>query len=293
MNENPYSYRQLVNEISELTGLDQATVEEKVWAEALNPGHNVACDAANFSLDFHVYGEQMERFYREADGFIFETMAEACRNGKRAVMEVIKRRIENYLETRKTRRINILMLGDGTGSDTLYLSAAFKDAASLFYFDVPGSKTFEFATRRFERQGAPVEIITDYERIPRDFFDTVVSLEVLEHLPQPSEAIGGMSGFMKTGAISLITESFGAVGATFPTHLKSNLRYVGHTPLMFLKHNLLLTFYNRQPGLRFRPMEFTKKSAVNFSDKLSVYADRDVIKPLVKNFIKRTVKREA
>jgi len=34
-----------------------------------------------FGIDFHIYNEKMERFYKETNAFIFETMVEACRPG--------------------------------------------------------------------------------------------------------------------------------------------------------------------------------------------------------------------
>jgi hypothetical protein len=56
------------------------------------PGANVLESAIKFGIDFHIYNEKMERFYQETDAFIYETMVESCRFGKRLVMEKNKRK---------------------------------------------------------------------------------------------------------------------------------------------------------------------------------------------------------
>jgi len=155
----------------------------------------------------------MEKFYQETDAYIYETMVESCRFGKRLVMEKIKERIDNYmnLNLKNKSKLNILMFGDGVGSDTIYLYSFYKDKANFYYFDVTGSKTFDFAQKRFKKYNVDVRIITDYNKIPKNFFDVIVSLEVLEHLPDPVKAIKDISEFLRVGGIVLVTESFGAV----------------------------------------------------------------------------------
>jgi SAM-dependent methyltransferase len=245
-----------------------------------------------FGIDFHIYNEKMERFYQETDAFIYETMVESCRFGKRLVMEKIKERIDNYmnLNLKEQSKLNILMFGDGVGSDTIYLYRFYKDKANFYYFDVPGSKTFDFAQKRFKKYNVEAKIITDYNKIPKNFFDVIVSLEVLEHLPDPVKAIKDISEFLKIGGIALITESFGAVQFNFPTHLRSNLKFEGKTPFLFLKFNLVLTYFNQDFFLMFKPMEFTKKEKILIRDYLNLILTKPILKAYLKGVFKRCLR---
>jgi SAM-dependent methyltransferase len=236
----------------------------------------------------------MERFYQETDAFIYETMVESCRFGKRVVMERVKQRIDNYisLNLKSKSKLNILMFGDGAGSDTIYLYTFYKDNANFYYFDVPGSKTFDFAQKRFKKYNVEAKIITDYNNIPRNFFDVIVSLEVLEHLPDPVKAIKDISEFLKIGGIVLVTESFGAVQFNFPTHLKSNLKFEGKTPFLFLKFNLVPTYFNQDFSLIFKPMEFTKEEKILIKDYLNLILTKPILKAYLKEVFKRCLKRK-
>jgi SAM-dependent methyltransferase len=279
---NPCDLETLCKEISEITGLNIKTVCQKVWKEALMVGANVVEDALKYDLNFHEYDEKMEKFYKDSYAFIFETLVESCRPLKQEVIRVIKERIEKYIKEKKKQQINILMFGDGVGSDTIYLYRFLKDKATFYYFDVPGSKTFNFALKRFARHNIQVKLLTEYHKIPQNFFDIVISLEVLEHLPNPIEGIKDINSFLKTGGKALITESFGAVVLNFPTHLKTNLKYSGKTPFLFLKHNMILTYYNTSPLLFLRPMEFEKKEKTSLSDWLKLISN----KPIIKNYLR-------
>jgi SAM-dependent methyltransferase len=274
----------LVDEIAELTGADRSVVAHRVWIEALNQTSNVTDAAKDFGLQPHVYSEQMEQFYRETDAFIFETMIESFRNGKRAVLADAEARIREYQATRQSARAEVLMFGDGTGSDSSYFHHSLGEAIRLSSFDVPGSKTFEFAARSFAKHRLPVEVITEFEQIPEGKFDVVVSFEVLEHLPDPQQAIHDIARFLKPNGIALITESFDAVISCFPTHLWSNAQYAKRTPLMFAKAGLILTYVNTASRLKFRPTEYTKKVPVTRGERLGVLLNRQVSGELLKGF---------
>lgn len=268
------TFNELINEITDLTGLNKAEVEEKVWKEALNPGSNVKKDAIKYDVDFHIYNPKMENLYRQSYGFVFETYVESFRSGKRRVMKLIESRITNYIEQGE-REIKILMLGDGIGYDLTRLYNHFKHA-EFYYFDVPGSKTYDVAIKRFRKYNVEVNLINNYEDIPHDFFDVIVCLEVLEHLPDPPEAIENIYKFLKVNGIVLITESFDNVGSNFPTHLKSNVKYAGRTQFLFHKYGLVLNYYSKEESLIFRPTEYLKRKR-KFKDKLNLYFDRQIV----------------
>ena len=63
----------------------------------------------------------------------------------------------------------------------------------------------------------------------------VVCFEVLEHLPEPEQAIRDIATMVKPAGIALITEDFGDIAEHLPTHLKSTSSLAGTTPFLFLK----------------------------------------------------------
>lgn len=272
----------VVNEISELTGLDKALVRKKVWAEALGNGVNVCEEARHYKITPHIYDERMEALYREGYGFIFETMVEGCRHLKHSVQQVLSQRIRAYKERIGVEPVKVLMLGDGCGSDSLYLAATFGEHIDLWYFDVGASRTYEFAQKRFQKHGIPIHFISDPSALPEAFFDVVVCFEVLEHLPDPHEGIATIERVLTIGGVALVTESFSSILPPYPTHLISNRRYSGRTAFMFLRHNLYMTFVNNNdPRLIFRPTEYTRLRRCGAREKIALATNRYAIRGLL------------
>jgi 2-polyprenyl-3-methyl-5-hydroxy-6-metoxy-1,4-benzoquinol methylase len=170
--------------------------------------------------------------------------------------------------------ICILIFGDGTGNDSLYLAS---HGFRVDYFDVPGSKTFEFAIKRFDAYGFlghSIRTLPDYESCLNQEYDIVISFEVLEHLPDPITTIRDISSVLKNGGIALITEDFGDITARLPTHLRDNAKYSGQTSFLFLRHNMLLSWYSQQT--LFKPMEFKKMATISAGAWWSLLRDYNV-----------------
>jgi len=280
-----HSYKNIVDEISHLMDLDIESVRYRVWKESLQVGSNVIEEFKEFEVKSHIYDSKMEKFYKQSYSFIFETLVESCRPGKRLVQQRVLERIEKYLKKQNIQKteLKILMFGDGCGSDSIYL---YEHGFRPTYFDVPGSKTFEFAMKRFNKFKISIEKIDNYNLIPKNYYDVVICLEVLEHLPEPIETIQSISNFLRNNGIALITESFGAILDCFPTHLLSNLKYDGKTPFLFLRAGLVLNYYSYGQSLNFKPMEFIKKQ-VTIKDKLKLLSDKIIIKNLIKCWLRR------
>lgn len=282
----------VVNEISELTGLEKTLVRKKVWAEALDNGVNVCEEALTYNVTPHIYDESMETLYREGYGFIFETMVEGCRHLKHLVQQVLSQRIRAYGERNGLESIKVLMLGDGCGSDSLYLASTFGEQIELWYFDVGDSRTYEFAQKRFQKHGIPIRLISDPRALPEAFFDVVVCFEVLEHLQAPHEGIATIERVLRIGGIALATESFANVQPPYPTHLRSNLKYTGRTAFLFLRHNLYMTFFNKDSRLIFRPTEYTRLQRCGVREKIALATNHYAIRGLLSGTIwsmKRTI----
>lgn len=274
----PLTQKEIVDEIIELTGLPSDLVKRKVAQEFRSP-NSLILEAADQKIDSFVYNEKMEAFYKETDIWIFSLAVEFSRWPRRRMFANVQNRFARYLQDpkRHNEKTRVLMLGDGIGSDTIALFQLYGDRAEFYYFDVPGSKTFDFAVKRFKKYNTTPQILTEFHGIPKNFFDMVICLEVLEHLPDPLQSIHEIAEFLKDEGCALVSECFLGVTPQFPTHLKSNLRYAGRTPFLFLSQGLCLTYCCKDPLILFKPMEFLKKSSMNSWDRWRVYLNPIVL----------------
>jgi 2-polyprenyl-3-methyl-5-hydroxy-6-metoxy-1,4-benzoquinol methylase len=271
----PVEFDDIVDEIVRHTDLARDEVRARFWREALEGGWNVAQDVRRFGVTPHHYDANMACLYAQGDGFIFETLAFWARTARQLWIRRATDRLRAYGERhgRAQRDLNILMLGDGTGNDSLYLAA---HGYAVDYFDVSGSRTFEFARRRFESLGAlghGVHLVSNSGEIQLGSYDAALSFEVLEHLPDPRSAIRNMGSFLRPKGIALVTEAFGRVS---PTHLAANTRFDGRTAFLFHRHGLSLTWYSRNP--RFKPMEFTKTGDRSARTLVALLRDPNVLR---------------
>jgi 2-polyprenyl-3-methyl-5-hydroxy-6-metoxy-1,4-benzoquinol methylase len=264
----PLTFQQIVDEIVQFTDIPRQEVEHRVWMEAIDRGWNVQQDITLFQVTPHYYNKKMEQLYRESYGFVFESLVFWAKPNRQGWAESAVKRLKLYAKDRNLshEKLKILMLGDGTGNDSLYLV---KNGFKVDYYDVPGSRTFDFAMKRFDFYGllGSINPLTDYNSCGGQY-DAIASFEVLEHLTDPFAAIRDIYSWLKIGGIALITEAFARVDNIHPTHLAANAKYDGTTPFMFFKHGMLLSWYNRKYW--FKPMEFVKleKSSLLSANKL-------------------------
>ena len=245
----------ITEEISDCFDYDEDQVEDRLVKELFETGHNVRQAAKDFRITAHQYDDKMEEFYRNTDAFVFEGIID----NEKLYRKLISNRIIEIVEKQfcGAKHVKILDLGAGVGSDCINLVKSGYTNIIYFEFDGPSCK---FAKYRFDKYGiaSNVEIINELYKIPKNCFDIVISIEVLEHVKDPKGMVKELHSYLKKEGIAIITESFNRVGPDFPTHLKSNLPYSGRTISLFESQgSTLLDGY-----LDFRPLIFAKGLAL-------------------------------
>lgn len=122
----------------------------------------------------------------------------------------------------------VLVLGDGIGDLTWYLRTQGIEAV---YHDLADSLTSRFARFiHWKRQGEPMPLYLTSTFSPishRDkYYDAIVSLDFLEHVPNVAEWTAAIKAALKPGGLFVAQNAFG-IGSdgSMPMHLKVNDRY--------------------------------------------------------------------
>jgi 2-polyprenyl-3-methyl-5-hydroxy-6-metoxy-1,4-benzoquinol methylase len=231
--------------VADFFDLPEADVRKRLQAEYENPGAAVAeawRDAAPETP------QDVTRFYEETTSYVFDLAADNCRDRRRPLWTAILDRLA--LAPGK----DVLAFGDGIGTDSIALTRA---GYRVTYFDVPGV-TSRFARFCFEREGLAdrIALINRAEDLPEEGFDAILSIEVLEHLPDPVGTMERFFRLVRENGVVLLTESFESVGPDYPSHLEGNYRYAGRTHRIMESIGFANTYFNGNPINR--PMEFRK-----------------------------------
>lgn len=259
----------LMREIVDCGGLAATDVEQRWARENAELGWNVNQDARRYGVTAHQHDAAMERLYREGDGFIFETLNYWITPNRQQWSARGLARLQRYCHEQgiAPAALRLLMLGDGSASDTLMLLG---HGFRPHYYDVPGSLTSAFSRARFAARGVAgqVDVIDDFERLKDGSYQALWCYDVLEHLPALPQAIHDMSAMLAPDGIALITESCEHVRPDLPTHLAINRQYAGRVPRLFHAAGLALRHF--VPGSDYRPCEYRK--LVNPSQAVRLHA---------------------
>jgi 2-polyprenyl-3-methyl-5-hydroxy-6-metoxy-1,4-benzoquinol methylase len=212
---------------------DESSIRDRLLNEYTLSGINVLEDFYNFKqnhdINYFEYNENMDIFYTQTDGFLFELAAWHCTydrwRWKINLLTDIKKRF-------KKKDLKILLIGDGLGFDSLFLYQNLKNI-EITYFEFEDSKSFNFAKNMFIDNNAEIKQIGKLNEIKQNYYDVVICLDVLEHIASPKIIINNIYDYLNNKGVTYISEAFGAVELLRPTHLKSNIKYVGKIINMF------------------------------------------------------------
>jgi SAM-dependent methyltransferase len=244
---------QIARTVAAFFDLPDSDVRERLQNEYENPGVVVA---EAWETASPKTPKEVTRFYEETTAYVFDLAADNCRDRRRPLRAAVMTRLA------RAAAKDVLAYGDGIGSDSIALTRA---GYRVTYFDLPGV-TSRFARFRFEREGLGDEIavVDRAGALPNEGFDAILSVEVLEHVPDPVGTMERFYDLLRHNGVALLTESFESVGPDYPSHLEGNYQYAGRTHQIMESIGFASTYFNANPINR--PMEFRKVSPSRSGD---------------------------
>jgi SAM-dependent methyltransferase len=219
------SNRRLVELMASVTGELIEVVRRRLREEETRLGTNVRREILLRGIEPHVWSEQLLDFYRESNAFLYESVS-----WSRYPLKLKMRNwIAEFLNRKFGRPVNVLVFGDGPGFDSLHLAQA---GHEVTYFEVSGYGS-KFAEEIFRSSQSSVRLTTDTQSYGDASFDVILCLDVLEHLPDPTQAISDFSRWLRPGGLLLVSAPFYLVTLDYSTHLKSNRRFSGDLENLF------------------------------------------------------------
>lgn len=207
--------KDIVMEISQFTGQQEADVWAKARREASKAGTLVA-EAWNEANPQS--SKAIEEFYQKTDAYLYDLPIEHQR-GLRVSWEKDLIKLLNKLGAE-----TIFDFGGGTGEDAMHFA---KNGLKTTYYDLPG-KTYDFACWRFKQRSLPIKTTNKLTQQLEGKFDSLVSIEVLEHVNDPVATVDQMRKLVRVGGNLILSESFTLLGQEYPSHIegRENLHQV-------------------------------------------------------------------
>ena len=219
----------LIDLIAKVSGEPPQTVASRLLEEEKCLGTNVRNDLKTFGLKPHEWSDRLIQFYSQTNAFLYETAV-----WNRAPLKCeVRAWIIQYLQQHSVKPLKILSFGDGLGFDSAALAGA---GHEVVYFE-PSQPCVEFAKTVFAANGVQVRIEQTPEGIQGEQFDAMISLDVLEHVPDPSSLVATYAGWLKPNGLLIAHSPFFLVYPYYSTHLRSNQKYSGDWSL-YRRHGL-------------------------------------------------------
>jgi len=163
------------------------------------------------------------KFYEETDAVLYELVIWNM-NGH---MRRWRRWTRKYLEKWCGDGAKVLCVGDGLGFDSSYFAQL---GYEVTYFEHCGY-SLKFAEKVFAETDANIHVVTDEGQIEQRYYDAVICLDVLEHVPDVEGFVGKVGGYLCEGGKLIVHAPFYMIHRGKPTHLISNRRHSGSMSL--------------------------------------------------------------
>jgi 2-polyprenyl-3-methyl-5-hydroxy-6-metoxy-1,4-benzoquinol methylase len=209
----------IVKWLSQLTNTSPELVLSNLLKEHDNPGSNVSEAMHKYGLEPYKWTDKLTEFYSQTDAFLYELIVWNLNKRKRR----IRRRIGKFLYKNVGQHLNVLTVGDGLGVDSIYLAKA---GHRVTYFET-SAYAQAFAKKLFADYAPNINVLDDPDQIPKNSFDVVICLDVLEHVPDPFEFVKTLAGYLKINGHFIVHAPFYHIRSNTQTHLKSNRKYSG------------------------------------------------------------------
>jgi len=105
-----------------------------------------------------------------------------------------------------------------------------QNGQKVTYFELEGF-SHRFATRLFSLADADIKVASRLQEIPAESFDSVVCLDVLEHIRDVPVFLEQLTTYLRPGGILIVHAPFYMIYPSNPTHLKANRKYCGKLDL--------------------------------------------------------------
>ena len=243
LNDNAY----IISQIADVTGTDRSIVKERLRQEHLDHPYAVAKTFSEKGLERYVWSQGLLDFYEETDSFIYELVVW----NRSQIKCTIRRWILDFLHRHRMPKGRILICGDGIGVDSFFFAQAGYD---VVFYEVSHYGR-QIARRLLDDYQVNVQFAETLETLELESFDTILTLDVLEHVPSPPEMVSDLSNLLRPGGFYIANAPFCFIHPKFPTHLKSNRKYSGKTAWLEQAGQIKLidgcTFFN--------PLAFQKR----------------------------------
>ena len=216
--------------ISQVTGQSPEEILRQLACEEKDLGCHHRQDVRRAGVTPHVWDHRLEEFYRESPAWLPAHVAWNRRPEKLNMRQWIG----DFLAAQGDDVRRVLVMGDGSGFDSLYLSLC---GYEVTYCElcVP---CVTFARGLFSMSHQAVNVVTCEGDLARAAFDAVVCLDVLEHHPDPPAFVGQLAGYLRPGGHLVISAPFFFVTPLNPTHLRVNRKYSGDLARLYTAHDL-------------------------------------------------------
>ena len=225
--------------------------------EIKSPGSSVLKDMHYFDAVPFGNSKNMDLLYKEGLGLAIELLINTNNPDKKIMLAFILLRLQELKQ--KIPAPKILCLGDGLGIDSItFASCGF----SVDYLDFDQSLMAKCAELNFKTIKDNSDSNLDLSIIKKltGIYDVIISLEVIEHISNPSAFLELIHASLKPEGLLFISECFDGVYDQWPTHLYVNEECASQLPILAAPFFNLLDINTNPLG---KPYLFSKKLTIS------------------------------